>query len=86
MILDAQKLETLLLANWTEFLDTRQVLKLLGEHTGKQIQNLTISRFELVDQGFLLWFETTANKERMTVEALLTVSGIRILRTDEDVI
>jgi len=84
-MMDTHKLEALLIAQWTEFLDARLLLKQLGDHLGEAIRNLTISRFEMTDKGFLLWFETTAahSKKRTTVEALLTTSKLEILRTEE---
>lgn len=83
-ILNIQKLETLLVANWTGFLNTREILAFVNNQArylniDGPISSLTISRFEFIKDGFLLWMEysTTLNNEkiRITTEALLTASN-----------
>jgi hypothetical protein len=92
--LKADKLEELLLASWTQFLDSSKVLAFVQEcvriaennfavvedmqipRKGKQI---TLSRFQIVPQGFILWAEfsvPTDEKIAMgTVEFLMNNRG-----------
>lgn len=74
-IFDADKLEKLLIANWTHFIDSSKLmayaLKQVQENanhleiiSGEQIKNkgvrITISRFHYSTQGFLIWIEFNA--------------------------
>ncbi len=92
--LKADKLEELLLASWTQFLDSSKILAFVNEcvltaentltvvddmrvpRKGKQI---TLSRFQIVPQGFILWAEfSVPMHEKMamgTVEFLLDNRG-----------
>lgn len=83
-ILNAEGLEKLLVRYWTEVLDARSVLKFAAEQAQNNdikgpINNLTISRFEPICEGFLVWIEFNSTKSLkkvyVTIEALLKLSG-----------
>ena len=67
-----EKLEKILLVNWTEFLDKREILALakrcaveyMGIEPPCQVVTLTLSRFEIQDTGFLIWMEFTVTKSK----------------------
>lgn len=80
-ILNKQKLEAILIANWTEFLNIRNLLGFaekvassLSIHPGKP-EKLTISRFELTPKGFLIWIEFKIRNIEITSEILLDSFG-----------
>ena len=65
-ILDRDKLEKLLISRWADFLDIRKLLKfaknisdMAYSHSTNTIKNIKISRFELKENGFIIWLETT---------------------------
>ena len=74
MFLDTEKLEKLLVANWTEVLDYRQLLFFANNQISIKddfIKHLSVSRFEPVYDGFILWLEFTTKKGvNGTIEAL----------------
>jgi hypothetical protein len=86
-IIHIDTLERILLANWTKFIDVRQLMRetqsLLDEHhllaPNSTIQQLSISRFELQTNGFLVWLEVTIQQQdqkiKMTIEIILSNSG-----------
>lgn len=74
-IFDADKLEKLLIANWTHFLNSSKLmayaLKMVQENANRldiisseKIKNkgvrITISRFSYTPEGFLIWIEFNA--------------------------
>ena len=65
MILNFGKLESVLLANWTKFIEYRDLLKLLTDianaHLGGHfaIQKATFTRFEYTGDKFVVWIEYT---------------------------
>jgi hypothetical protein len=74
-IFDADKLEKILIANWTHFIDSSKLMayaqKQVQENashleiiSGEQIKNkgvrITISRFYYSPNGFLIWIEFNA--------------------------
>ena len=81
MIIDTIELEKILIANWTAFLNPREMIKIATEQARKNnmngpINGLTVSRFELNSNGFLVWMEFSANnQQRATIEALLSTDG-----------
>jgi hypothetical protein len=89
MSINKEKLEKLLIANWTKFLDSRQLLSLATQYakpidSSKKPESLTISRFELTDKGFIIWLDFTINNKNVTSEILLFHSGeVLHLRTLE---
>ena len=81
-MLNLEKLEKLLLTHWTEFIDARslmasasQAIALFEEMEPCKIQKLTVSRFEFVEYGFLLWLECRIGEENFTVELFLGSTG-----------
>jgi hypothetical protein len=82
--IDTEKLEKLLIANWTAFLQPREILKFVIEQAktvniDSPISNLSISRFELNDYGFLVWieFNSIVNNQKIngTIEATIDSTG-----------
>lgn len=86
-MLNKHKLETILIKNWTELFDIREILKyvqsisshLPSNKTNVQINNLGITRFELNPQGFIIWlnYNVIENqiKYKSTSEVLLDFNG-----------
>lgn len=89
------QLENLLLKNWANFLDSRELinftLKCVRDNINslKKIQEeslpergvqITLSKFELTPNGFLLWIDfTVPNKNSLslgTIEAILTYDNL----------
>ena len=71
-LVDTEKLEELLVAKWTQFIDTSKLLDFVTENINKHRNSLGIiydtsikmkgkqimlSRFQLTAQGFLVWVE-----------------------------
>jgi hypothetical protein len=88
MLVNIEKLEQILISNWAEFLDLRKIIGFLQtlatEHLSEdrlQVLKVTISRFELSEGGFLLWFDYDVNltnqkkKVNMTSEVRLLNNG-----------
>lgn len=76
-MIDNEKLEQTLLTNWSRFLDVRKLRAFAAEIAGqdeKSISKLTISRFELVEGGFILWLEYLIDRQ-FTTETLLSWDG-----------
>lgn len=80
-ILNKQKLEATLIANWTEFINIRNLLNFaeaaastLNIHPGKP-EKLTISRFELTAKGFLIWIDFKIRNIEITSEVILDSFG-----------
>jgi len=98
-ILDTNKLETLLIKNWTELFDVRDMLKytqkiatvhLPSNKTNKEINNLSISRFESTPQGFILWLTYSVieneTKYKAISEILLDFNGnAEHIRTEKEI-
>lgn len=74
-VFDPEKLEQLLVANWTKFLDSRALLrfavKALENTSSTPPKSLTVSRCEVNHSGFLLWLECSG----LTLETTMTFSG-----------
>jgi len=87
MVLNQQNMESLLLTHWSEFLDTRKFMGLVGydarEITGTESrpQNLTITRFELTETGFILWAEFKISGISFTSEYRLSNTGLHHVKT-----
>jgi hypothetical protein len=89
--IDTDKIEQLLSAHWTEFLDARDLRSVCAATAAKyhnmspdcKVKQLSISRFEFLPQPsnkhFVIWLEVTiseANKEiKATLEFLLSLNG-----------
>jgi len=84
MKIETEKLEKLLIANWTQFIDARQLFSFVEENIKTsmkesmcKVNSLTITRFELSNNGFIIWLDFKANSKSIlgTIEALLSHSG-----------
>jgi len=88
MLVNIEKLEQILISKWAEFLDLRKIIQFLqtlaAEHLREgelQVMKVTISRFELSENGFILWFDYEVNltnqkkKVNMTSEVRLLNNG-----------
>lgn len=76
-VLKTDKLEELLVANWTGFLDTSKLMVYVLGHIQETINKdfaviiqsvphktqITISRFQLIESGFLIWVDFSAPRE-----------------------
>jgi len=87
-MINIEKLEKILIAKWAEFIDARELItfvaKIAKEHfitENIRVQRVTLSRFELKEDGFLLWIESIINladrneEVNMTSEAYLLNNG-----------
>ena len=81
-MLNKTKFEQLLIAHWTEFLNAREILDFVAGQAQSSlkvngpINKVTLTRFELDGNGFILWFEfETSQKVHATLEARLTCEG-----------
>ena len=83
-IINSENLEKLLSSRWTEFLDIRKIMaftrQIADEKLGlKSVHNISISRFEIKEIGFILWIEFNTGPlvtdENKTIEAFLTNTG-----------
>jgi hypothetical protein len=92
-MINSEKLEKLLLTNWTEILDVRELrnkAKIVAEEflqvSNLKIQKFTISRFEFTERGcFCIWLEYSTNTGKsLTTEALLTKSDFVPVKTIEN--
>jgi hypothetical protein len=85
MLLNREKLESLLLANWTKFIDYRKLMQIISDtankHLGGQytVHKMTLTRFEYAGEKFVIWIEYTVVKG--TEMASLT-SEFHIKETD----
>jgi len=84
-IINTEELEKILVANWTAFLQPREILKFTIEQAktvniDSPIGNLSISRFELKNYGFLIWIEFSSNQTKGTIEAQITNGSIYPLK------
>ncbi len=83
-MLNKEKLEQLLLANWTDVLDKKQLFQFISNHSGindtYKIHKMTLSRFEIVEEGFILWLEysllLTDKTLQITNEIHLSNTGV----------
>ena len=93
-ILKKENLEKLLIANWTQFLDIQKVMSFVLEQVRNNLNNfalieqgqykafgtnVTISRFQIIPTGFIIWaeFKTSLDDKFVigTTEFILTNSG-----------
>jgi hypothetical protein len=72
-LINVNKLEKVLIAHWSEFIDMRTLLAFVREQFDEshQIEKLSISRFEPCDSGFLLWIECKLQKLETNVNVVL---------------
>ena len=79
MLIDPEKLANVLVSRWTNFIDYRElrglVEKTLAESHGEQINKLSVSLFEIQNNGFLIWVEYNTSTHQGTVEYFLNFNG-----------
>ena len=81
-VINSEKLEKILVAHWTEFMDVRELMSSASsvisnlEEKQCKVNKLTISRFELVEDGFIVWLECKVGDDSYTVELELGDSVI----------
>jgi len=90
-MIDTLKLEKLLLTNWTSFLDRKALISFAEEIAINQlnvlppckVHTLTLSRFELIENGFVVWIDFIANNNqiKITSELNLSNSGIKHIKS-----
>lgn len=81
-VLKDDKLEELLVANWTKFLDSQKVMAFVLQNVRDRIESfacipsaefrnngvrVTLSRFQIVPNGFIVWVEFTVPTEDSAV-------------------
>lgn len=90
-ILNIQKLENLILANWADIMDIRKLIAFANQYivpTGiEPTDTLTLSRCEPSDGHFIVWIDCISTKSsvkvNVTIEALLKLSGeLQFVRLD----
>lgn len=58
MKINKEKLHKLLVSNWTEIISVHDIISYISTLYEKdQIKNIQITRFELIDQKFVIWVE-----------------------------
>jgi hypothetical protein len=87
-LLDMEKLESVLVANWSQFMDSREAMNYvrqiiedhanrLGIINGSDFKNkgtrLTISRFMPMESGYLVWFDLNSPIRAGYAEATVEV-------------
>jgi hypothetical protein len=96
MVLNLEKLEKTLLTNWIEFLNIRELrdtikntlISKLGYVPNCRVKKFSISRFELIENGFLIWIETTVTNDSSNIQSEKTQNNITMefLLTKDDFI
>jgi hypothetical protein len=91
MLLNTEKFEKTLLTSWAEFLDIRELREIIkntaisksGCNPNCHVKKFSISRFEFIDTGFLIWIETTIqnleSQNNITMEFLMSKNGFIFL-------
>lgn len=85
--LDTEKLEKVLIIHWPEFIDPRQMIQFIKETAVQKLQyspachvrKVSFSRFELKNNGFLIWTEVNISQGKdeinTTMEFFLNNDG-----------
>ena len=89
-MINTQKLEEIILQHWTEVIDKRTLLKSAKElgvahlnlSPDTSINQISVSRFEFTQKGFLMWIEFKVNKNNYTIEALLTTTSLIYVKSN----
>lgn len=85
-MINYETLEIVLKSKWTNFLDARELINYAQEQAkihlvlpNSKVNNLSVTRFELTERGFILWLEynlTENNSQcKAITEALLHFNG-----------
>jgi hypothetical protein len=90
-MIDTKKLEKLLIKSWTEFIDIHEMMhyttKLATElgFVTQKVKKVSITRFELVENGFLVWVDyivVSKNKDvNISSEIFLNSNDIKHLKS-----
>ena len=79
-IFDPNKLEKFLIKHWTEFVDLKETMKIASSTVEQQlgfkppnIQNLKVTRFELVNSNFVIWLDYIVNHKQKPVNITLEI-------------
>jgi hypothetical protein len=77
-IINTTKFEELLLANWTSFINYKDLFQLVYEQQPPmKVNKLTLSRFEPIASGFIIWIEISdLSGSTGTIELYLSNFGI----------
>lgn len=96
LIIDPKKLESLLVAKWTDFVQIRTVIEFCKQQAAShgitspiKISDVTVTRLDVQDEGFVLWIEYKATSKnlvvKLTSESLLSFDGLlKSARTIEE--
>jgi len=72
MKINIEQLENILIAHWTEFLNPREIIKLINSQPQfvdtNLIKNIKITRFELSNNKFIIWVEFEYNSSNALLE------------------
>ena len=87
MKINIEKFEKTLVKNWTEFLEIREFLSyaqtLAVNHLklskNSTVTKLTISRFELSTQGFIVWIEYILSQNNTVVNRDIAITSELVL-------
>lgn len=82
-MLDKQKLEKLLLLNWSEFLDIKKLFKIVAEasvslpnsKTKVNSNQIKLSNLQITKNGFKIWLEFQFDNKIGTLEMLTDFHG-----------
>lgn len=82
MILNREKLSEVLTANWTKFLDFRELgataIQYANQDLGTNLsfpQTITCSRFDIIAGEFIIWMEISAPEGKITSEFIANSTG-----------
>lgn len=86
LIFDPDKLEKFLIKHWTEFIEFKEIIKIASSTVEQQlgfkppnIQNLKVTRFEVVNSNFVIWLDYIVNYKEtpvnITLEILIGLNG-----------
>jgi hypothetical protein len=80
LLFDPKKLENFLIKKWIEFIDFKKVIKIASSTAEQQlgysppnIQNLKVTRFELVNFNYVIWIDYIVNDKQNLVNITLEI-------------
>jgi hypothetical protein len=87
-MIDKLKLEQILVTNWAKFIDPRQMLSMVSGFASKaycketKVERISLTRFELTKDGFIVWADFQAGNKPGTTEFILSSNGsVRHIKT-----
>jgi hypothetical protein len=86
LLFNPSNLENLLIKKWTEFVDLKKVINIASSTVEQQfgysppnIQNLKVTRFDIVNYNFVIWIEciikNKTNDVNITIEIITNLNG-----------